>query len=138
MVADVRKDGVLDNEKIVRRGERATGLVLVVVRSEFLEVDDFLDVFDAILLNLELGLLGVLGKEADFSAGVHGLGEGEELALHVALDGVSMEKDFDVHRRACVEQLRLGSLDLTQLGNMCLQCTRSEIHLFKYNIKHSC
>lgn len=137
MVADVREDSVLDNEKIVRRGERATSLVLVVVRAKFLEIDDLLDVLDTILLNLDLGELGVLGEEADFSTGVHGLDEGQELALHVTLDGVSMEKDLNVHRRVGGEQLSLAALHLAQLGNMCLQCARSEVDLFNSNVKHT-
>lgn len=130
-MADVGKDGLLDEEKIVGLSECATSFVLVVVSSELLEINDLTNVGNSSLLKLEFGLLGVARKNTNFSGSTvtDGLGKRKRLALHATLDGDFVEDDFDSHRRLGSEQGRLGSRLGTKLLRMLLQRTSSAEYL---------
>lgn len=89
LAAHVREDRILADVNVVGLSERATSLVLVVVSSELVEVDDFLDIGRGSELEFLLGDLGVAREDANFGAllRVDGLHERQSFALHVSLNG---------------------------------------------------
>ena len=89
MATHIRKDGIFAEEEIVGLCECASGLVLAVVSSELVEIDDFLNVGSGSELKLVLGGFGVANEYANLGGFrvSGGLCERNDFALHVALDG---------------------------------------------------
>lgn len=131
MTADVGKDSIFAEEHIVGLCECTTGLVLIVVGSELGKFDDFLNVGGGSELELMFGSFRVANENANLSGFrvASGLGEGDDLALRVTLDGNFMKKDFNSDRGLLSDQLHFDARLRQKIPRVRLQRSRCAEYL---------